>query len=283
MQIDWFTFVAQILNFLILVLLLRRFLYRPVLRVIEEREEGIRGRVREAERERERARRATAVAREREAAIESERKERLRAVETEVAAIRRELLEEAREEAAEARDNWGRTVERERDAFLGELRERTRRHLYEAVRRGLADLADASLEQKAVDVLLSRLETMDEVDLEALRVPSRRTGEAILVQSRFELPDSERERIAEAVRRLVGSDRAVLFETEPEVVWGVELRVGDYKVGWSAESYVTSLEEYVTELLEAETHLAAGGEEPLAEVAPGPAAAADGGTESRRE
>ncbi|MFW6083626.1 MAG: F0F1 ATP synthase subunit B, partial [Gemmatimonadota bacterium] len=99
MQIDWFTFVAQVLNFLILVLLLRRFLYRPVLRVIEEREEGIRSRVREAEEDREGARRAAAAAREREAEIESERKERLRAVETDVAAIRRELLEEAREEA----------------------------------------------------------------------------------------------------------------------------------------------------------------------------------------
>lgn len=275
MQIDWFTFVAQVLNFLILVLLLRRFLYRPVLRVIEEREEGIRSRVREAEEEREGARRAAAAAREREAEIESERKERLRAVETDVAAIRRELLEEAREEAAEARDNWGRTVERERDAFLDELRERTRRHLYDAVRRGLADLADASLERRAVDVLLSRLETMDEVDLEALRAAVRRTGESILVQSRFELPDSERERIAEAVRRLVGFDRAVRFETEPEVVWGVELRVGDYKVGWSAESYVTSLEENVAELLEAEVHLAPGGEGPLAEVAPEPAAVDD--------
>ena len=41
MLIDWFTIIAQALNFLILAWLLKRFLYRPVLNALDEREKLI--------------------------------------------------------------------------------------------------------------------------------------------------------------------------------------------------------------------------------------------------
>ena len=37
---DWFTVIAQIINFLILVALLKRFLYGPIIRAMERRERG---------------------------------------------------------------------------------------------------------------------------------------------------------------------------------------------------------------------------------------------------
>lgn len=251
MRIDWFTFVAQALNFLILVVLLRRFLYRPILGVIEERRADIRRRVEEAEAEQGRARLAAEAAREREATLDRERKDRLHEVQVEAAAVRRDLLQEAREEAAETRRTWSRTVERERAAFLDELRDQTSRHVFEAVRSALDELADASLERCATDCLLSRLGAMDEVDRDALHAAALRADEPLLVRSRFELPEPERRRIADALRELVPSDTPIRFEIEPEIGWGLELRAGDTKVGWSVESYVSALEERMDELLRA--------------------------------
>ena len=49
MPIDWFTVVAQAINFLILVWLLKRFLYKPILHAIDEREKGIATQLAEAE------------------------------------------------------------------------------------------------------------------------------------------------------------------------------------------------------------------------------------------
>ena len=49
MLIDWFTVVAQILNFLVLVWLLKRFLYKPVLDAIDAREKGIATKLADAE------------------------------------------------------------------------------------------------------------------------------------------------------------------------------------------------------------------------------------------
>src|SRR5271154_4080925 len=41
MLIDWFTIAAQALNFLILVWLMKRFLYKPILNAIDKREKLI--------------------------------------------------------------------------------------------------------------------------------------------------------------------------------------------------------------------------------------------------
>ncbi len=49
MPIDWFTVAAQVINFLILVWLLKRFLYKPILAAIDEREKGIAAQLASAE------------------------------------------------------------------------------------------------------------------------------------------------------------------------------------------------------------------------------------------
>jgi len=52
MQIDWITVVAQIVNFLVLVWLLQRFLYGPITRAMKNREKRIENRLTEARQER---------------------------------------------------------------------------------------------------------------------------------------------------------------------------------------------------------------------------------------
>ncbi len=49
MKIDWFTLIAQVINFLILVWLLRRFLYKPILKAVDEREKKIASQLKDAE------------------------------------------------------------------------------------------------------------------------------------------------------------------------------------------------------------------------------------------
>jgi F-type H+-transporting ATPase subunit b len=232
--------------------------------------------VEEAEAERERARLATEGAWEREATLEREREERLHEVQVEAAAVRRDLLQAARAEAAEMRRTWAREVEREREAFLDELREGTRRHVYETVRAALDELADAALERRATDVLLSRLDAMDDADRDALREAALRSGEPLLVRSRFELPEPERRRIADALAKLAPPDTPIRYEIEPEIGWGLELRAGDTKVGWSVESYVTALEERMEDLLRARIEAHERTDAARVELAPEASAAPEG-------
>ena len=56
MLIDWFTVIAQIVNFLVLVYLLKRFLYKPIIKAMDGREQRIAGRLEEADKREEEAR-----------------------------------------------------------------------------------------------------------------------------------------------------------------------------------------------------------------------------------
>ena len=49
MLIDWFTVIAQVINFLVLVVLLKRFLYKPILDAIDQREKRIASALAEAD------------------------------------------------------------------------------------------------------------------------------------------------------------------------------------------------------------------------------------------
>src|SRR5512135_1691282 len=100
---DWFTVIAQIINFLILVALLKRFLYGPIVRAMDRREEEIASRLDaaakksvDAEQERERY---ETLARE----LAEAREEMRAGAREEAEELREDLLEKAREEVGRSR------------------------------------------------------------------------------------------------------------------------------------------------------------------------------------
>ena len=106
MAIDWFTLVAQVLNFVILLFLLKRFLYRPVLDAIEQREQRIRDRMDEARRKEEEAETEGRELRERRAQLEARRTELLEEAREEAETRRKELAEEVLVKTDRLREDW---------------------------------------------------------------------------------------------------------------------------------------------------------------------------------
>lgn len=253
MRIDPFTFVAQILNFLILLALLRRFLYRPVLAAVDRREEEIASRLRAAARQREEAEAEAGRHRELQAGLEAKRTELLRRAEEEAAARREELRREAREEVEQVRESWRESLRRQREDFLGLLRARMSRHLFEGMRKALGELADAELEGRVVEVFVRRLRELTTGEREGLADAVRESGGRVRVRSAFPLPEPRRRAIAEVVEGWgTEEDLELHFEEVPELGVGVELVAGDRRVGWTAASYLRELEAEAVELLEAE-------------------------------
>ncbi len=253
MEIDWFTFGAQVLNFVILVFLLRRFLYEPVTEAIDRREERIRRRQEEAERRRREARREAESYREERRELEAAREEKLREAEREAERLRERLEEEAREEADESRDRWRRAVERERESLLEELQERIADHALATTRSLLQQLAGRDLEREAVRTFARRLSGLDEEEatsfVEAVRESDGEAG----VYTRFELDADSREVLGEAVQERLGPGLDLDFDTSDGIVLGVELRAGDRKIAWSAGDRLDLAEREVSDLIEADS------------------------------
>lgn len=252
MAIDWFTFAAQVLNFLVLVFLLHRFLYDPVTAAIDRREERIRRRQAEAETERERAERLGETYREERASLEAEREERLREAEREAEELGEKLEAEAREEAERTKRRWQNSLRRQQATLLAELRDRVAEHAIRTSRQLLEQLADRDLEHEAVRTFRRRLGELAPEEADQLAGAARDAGGAARIVSRFELDPEDRGSLEEAVRSVIGEEVDVEFETGPEPVLGIEVRAGDRKVGWSVGERLDAAERQVAELLESE-------------------------------
>jgi len=250
MRIDWFTAAAQLVNFVVLVLLLRRFLYRPITRAMREREERVTARLREAEqREAAAAEHARALEAEH-TALSDRRQVLLERARAEAQAQREELIARARNEARELHAKLGHEVEGERERFAQQLRDESARWAAAALRRALADLADAPLEDLLVRRFLRDMAELKDEALEALEAGAE--GEPLRVHTSFALSKRQRDAVHAALaERLSGRELRLQYAESPELVCGIELRTPGLRLAWSVDDYLSDFEDRLADALRA--------------------------------
>jgi len=252
MLIDWFTVVAQMLNFLVLVWLLKRFLYKPVLQAVKQREEGINHQLQEAESTMEKAEEERQAFRQKKEQFEATRAGKLEEVAKEAHQSRQQLLAEARDEAAALRSQLIESVREEQKALDREISKRMQAEIFAISRKVLRDLASAELEEQVVRTFVKRLRDVDGQKRERLAEALSRHPEAVVVRSAFELPEAQAREIELAVEQLAGEKLPCRFETTTDKLLGIELAAGGHKMAWSVAEYLDSLERALSEILREE-------------------------------
>ena len=247
MLIDPFTVGAQILNFLILVWLLKRWLYGPIMRAMAAREARIREELDAASRLRDEAEAEGARYRELIAGVEAEQEERRAEVRAELEAWRREHTQAVRTEVEAMRERWQQALQQEKEAFLLELRTRAGHAILDVARRTLRDLADRDIEEHVTSRFLTEVRALTEDERTQLVDAAREADRRVHVRTAYHLDETDRSRLRAALADLLGDELDVEFGTTPELVAGVELRAGGYKVAWSIGEYLRSLEDTLGE------------------------------------
>lgn len=250
MLIDWFTVGAQALNFLILVWLLRRFLYRPILAAIDARERRIAAALADAEAKETEAQRERQEFQHKNEELDRQRAALLSRAADEAKAERKRLMDAARTEADALSAKRQEALRIEADHLNQAIGHRTQQEVFAIARKALTDLATVSLEELMVDVFTRRLREMSEQAKAALAEAFRKASGPALVRSAFELPAQQRTMIQRAINQACSVDTQHLqFETAPELVSGVEVTMNGQKLAWSIADYLLSLEAAVDELL----------------------------------
>jgi F-type H+-transporting ATPase subunit b len=247
--IDWFTVGAQAVNFAVLAWLLKRLLYKPILDAIDARERRVAKELSDADEARALAERERAEFRRRNSELEAQHADLMARAIREAKAEGERLLGQARQAADEL-------SARRRDALLSDVRDlehslerRVQEEVFSIVRKVLADLTGASLEERMTAEFARRLRALDGAARAALAEAIRRSGEPALIRSAFELPAEQREAIRRALEELAASPAALRFETGPEVVSGIELRADGQKLAWSMAEYLHQLEQRLFEVI----------------------------------
>jgi F-type H+-transporting ATPase subunit b len=251
MLIDWFTVGAQVVNFLILVWLLKHFLYRPILDAIDAREKKIAETLADADAQKADAQQERDTFRNKNEAFEQQRATLLNTATEDAKIERLRLLDEARQAADALSAKRQETLKSDAHNLNQAISRRAQQEVFAIARKALSDLAGANLEERLADVFTRRLQEMDEPSKKRLGEALKSASEPVRVRSAFDLPAAQRTAIQNAINAFFLSDIPVRFETAPDLISGIELATNGHKVAWSIADYLASLEKSVNELLAA--------------------------------
>jgi len=249
MPIDWFTVIAQVFNFLILVWLLQRFLYKPILHAIDEREKGIATQLAQAEAKKTEAQKERDDFQQKNEAFDQERAALVKRATDEAKAERQRLLDEARKDADALRAKRQEALRNEQQNLSQEITRWTQKEVFAITRKTLADLAATSLEERMSAVFVQRLRALTGAAKDQLAAALKTSIDRARVRSVFDLSPEQHAAIQKALNESFSADIQIQFETVPELVSGIELSASGQKVAWSIADYLATLEKSAGELL----------------------------------
>jgi len=233
MLIDWFTVAAQAVNFMILIWILKRLLYGPILDVMAERRRRVTAELDIAKHARETA--------------EGDAKEVRRKLD-EVYLAGEAILTEARRDAEqwkakalatmradmeERREQWLTALDRERMAISDKMRRRIGEQIVRLSEKVLRDLAGDDLEARALGDFVSRLAWED---------PDVRLSGNVTVRTGFPLSQPVLERLETSVREHFPDCREIVASEDETLGFGIVMIVGDNKWEWNLASYLDDVE-----------------------------------------
>lgn len=240
MSIDWITVAAQIANFLVLVWLLKRFLYRPILDGIDAREAEISRRMQEAVTAKQASEKTQQTYHEKVTALNLAQSEMTETIRKSAEAQRDSLVASAREDLVQERTDWQLQLDQDTQRYLDRLNSASASALLSLTRKALADLADETLEALIAKRLASQIAPLlANLDGKATQA---------LVTSRMPLPPAA-QKVFEAALKSSLPNVTPQFQDVPAQAAGIVMRIGSAEVSWTVDSYLAGLEAMVRDRL----------------------------------
>ncbi|MDG4813028.1 hypothetical protein P8629_08410 [Hydrogenovibrio sp. 3SP14C1] len=253
MLIDWFTVIAQVINFLILVWLLKRFLYGPILNAIDAREKRIADKIADAEAKKSEAQKERDEYQQKNKVFDQQRKEHMNQVMETAKTEHAQLLDTARQETENLRTSLQLSLRNEMLDLNEELSRRAREEVFSIARKTLSDLAGASLEERMTDIFLERLRELNDVQMTEMKSALITSPDPLLVRTAFKLPTAQYSAIETTIKEILGQDKQVEFNIVPDLVSGIEISSNGQKIAWSIAEYLDSMAMSVNSMLKKST------------------------------
>ncbi len=233
MELSWSTFLLEIVNFLVLVWILKRFFYKPLQGVIARRQQGIEAQLAEAEETQQQARK-----------LQQQYEQHLKEWQGESRRAREDLQREMRAERAKQEKALEDSLRQQRQKAEA-VEQRRQREIHrqleqQALEQGgrfaarlLQQGAGPELEQRLLELLLQSLDELQEEQRQPLRQQLAEPAEAAEITSAFPLPKIHRQQLEQALKEILQRDIPCHYVEDPELLAGLRIAVGPWQLGAS--------------------------------------------------
>lgn len=225
MTFNIWTFLFEILNFLVLAYILHRLLYRPLRNAIDERQAANARAQQQAEETRQAASKLQEELQKQRADLESERQQAIREARTQADTERQKLLHETEQTLRRHREEVHQSLDRERQEALRALRSEVVNQAIAVASRLVHEAADRTLQDQLTLRLVETLRALPEEEVQQLRKQWQPEDGAVLESAA--MPDAATlDALNEAIAKLLARPVTPAIQTRPGLLAGVRLRLG---------------------------------------------------------
>jgi len=249
LNLSWSTLLFQIFNFVVMVLILWRFLFKPVVKILDERSSRVTQAIDDAEKK---AQEADAIRAEYEGKLSEAQEEAIairQQTQDELARSRKQVLEETRKEIATIREKAQRDLEESRQRAIYQHRWELGQLVTSLSARMMSEAGGPAFQQASVEQFIDQLSDLSPEECQ--QALDENTAEVVRVQlvSAHELDTQHMERIEQLLQTLSNQPVAIAHKVDESLIAGVTAHFGDVIVDGSLDGQLQNLKErYIDEL-----------------------------------
>ncbi|BBM85837.1 F0F1 ATP synthase subunit B family protein [Candidatus Uabimicrobium amorphum] len=251
-MIDWFTVVAQIINFFILLWLLKHFLYQHIIDAMDEREQHMQQQSQNIADQKKQLQGEIDSYQQKNTDFAKECQEKQKQVDRELDVYREEQVQEIRNEVAQMQEKWKQSISSEQNTFMQDLRDFLIRETIAISRQTLRDVANEQLEDSIVANFFLQLQQLSKEDYRLLEKSGTPQQNKIVVMSTFEIKDEFRRKIQQILQEKIEEDFVLKFTKSSDLICGIELKLPEHKISWCLQNYLQDFERKVNVALQQE-------------------------------
>ena len=247
MQISWFVIAAQIINFFIILFILQKLLYKPVMKAMEFRQERIQKYQVEADEKMGEAKGLIDEYDKKIADIEQEKRELLDDARKTAQEKKQSLLKDYRQEAENKRRAYLKEIEDEKENFVKNLRRNLGESSVKIASRILDTISSKELEDEVFLTFVENLKSLKENIPDASVLKDERYLD---LYSSKELSQEEKQRIESALKSQLDNLKEINYQVDDDLILGYELSLETYTIHTNIKNYLEVIEKDIMENLE---------------------------------
>lgn len=226
MELNWSTFILEIINFLVLIWILKRFIYKPVLNVIAQRRTTIENQSAEALRLHEEATDLKNQYQNRLSDWEQERQQARDAVNQELEIEKARQLQALQEVLNQEREKTKTADESRRIESVREIEHQALRQGAEFASRLLNMASGPDLERRLISLLIEELGTLTPQQILSIQNRWGDTPESIKICSVYPIKEKQKQLLETALTDILGKSLPLDYSERPELVAGLHISIG---------------------------------------------------------
>lgn len=231
MELSWTTFVLEIINFLVLLWILKRFLYKPVLEVINKRQAKVEETLQKAK---ELSANADSLQKRYETRLIDWEKERLQArhsLAQELQIERRKGLNKLMQELQQEREKAKASKEQRRADERNEMEKKALTHAAQFASLLLKKGSTETTQKHLFDLAIKQLKELPKEKLASLKARYFRTTEAVSINTGFSLDEEQQEELIDVLKKILPFTPSFEFKVNPDLIAGIRIAIGGWVIG----------------------------------------------------